>query len=55
VDCQHRPRPAQVRHALAAPNQSDVDLPTNRQSSCGPTSIGPLEGGEHRSLSWHRD
>lgn len=55
VDCQHRPRPAKVRHALAAPNQGDADLPTNRQPACGATLIGPYEDREHRSISRHRD
>jgi hypothetical protein len=31
VDRQHRPRSAQVRHALPAPNQGDADLSANGQ------------------------
>jgi hypothetical protein len=31
VGRQHRPRPAQVRHALPSSNQGDADLPMNRQ------------------------
>ena len=55
VDRQHRPRPAQVRHALPPPNQSDVDLPPNRQSACGAIIVGPYEDRKHGSISWHRD
>jgi hypothetical protein len=43
VGREHRPRPAQVRHAFTAPNQSDVDLSPNRQSACGAIIVGPHE------------
>ncbi len=41
----HRPRPAQVRHALPAPKQGDADLPANRQPAwvqllLGHTKVG---------------
>ena len=39
VDRQYRPRSAQVRHALPAPNQSDADLSANRQPALGHTKI----------------
>jgi hypothetical protein len=55
VGREHRPRPAQVRHALTAPNQSDVDLSPNRQSACGAIIVGPHEDRKHGSISWHRD
>jgi integrase len=55
VGREHRPRPAQVRHALPAPNQSDIDLSPNRQSARGAIIVGPHEDRKHGSISWHRD
>jgi integrase len=51
---QHRPRPGQIRHALASANQSRADLQANRQPQGCAAFARTFEDRKHGSLSRHR-
>ena len=39
---------------FAAPDESDVDLPTHEEPEGGSTPARPYEAGEHRPIPWDR-
>jgi integrase len=45
--------PAPLRHSFAAPNQSDVDLSSNRQLTCRAAAPRTYQDREHGQVSRH--
>jgi hypothetical protein len=43
----------QLWHAYTPPNQSDVDLPADKESACSSVAAGSYQTGEHIAVSRH--
>jgi integrase len=54
LDSRHRSRSLHVWHPFAAPDQGHADLPAHRESSRGPTIIGPFQNRKYRAVPRHR-